>query len=344
LFRSMTEKAMKAFVFPQFGLENLTVIEREVPRPECDYVLVKFHAASLNYRDLMFAKGVYNPRAKLPAVPLSDGAGQVTAIGEKVTRWRVGDRVCPIFMQGWLEGDVSAEKGRTSLGGGDLEGVLREFGEFHESSLVRIPDHLSFEEAATLPCAGITAWNALVSLGKLKAGDTVLTLGTGGVSIFALQFAKMHGARVILTSSSDEKLARARSVGADETINYKQSPDWEKEVLRLTGGVGVDHVIELGGAGTVAKSVQSARVAGRVSLIGVLASGGGFDPVKVLMKSICVQGIYVGSRQMFDDMNRAITINQLRPIIDRSFPIDHVREALKYMESGAHFGKIVIRY
>jgi NADPH:quinone reductase-like Zn-dependent oxidoreductase len=335
---------MKVYEYQKFGLENLALVERDEPRAAAYEVVVKFRAASLNYRDLMFAKGLYNPNSRLPAVPCSDGAGEVVAVGDSVTRWKVGDRVCPIFTQGWLEGRRSSQKDRTALGAGDLDGVLREYGAFHENGLVRIPDHLSFEEAATLPCAAVTAWNALIDTGKLKAGETVLTLGTGGVSIFAVQFAKMHGARVIATSSSDEKLARVRKLGADETINYKKTPDWDKEVSRLTGGAGVDHVVEVGGAGTLAKSVNSARTEGIVYVIGVLASGGGLDHVRVLMKGIRLQGIMVGSRQMFEEMNRAIVANGLKPVIDRTFPFEEAREALKYMESGSHFGKIVLKF
>jgi NADPH:quinone reductase-like Zn-dependent oxidoreductase len=335
---------MKAYEYRQFGLENLTLVERDEPRAGPYEVVIRFHAAALNYRDLMFAKGVYNPRARLPAVPVSDGAGVVTAVGEGVTRWKVGDRVCPIFTQGWLEGGPSAQKNRTALGAGDLDGVLRESAAFHENGLVRIPEHLSFQEAATLPCAAVTAWNALVDAGNLKAGDTVLTLGTGGVSVFALQLAKLHGARVIATSSSDEKLARMRELGADETVNYKQTPDWDKQVLRLTGGAGVDHVVEVGGAGTLAKSTNATRVGGHVSVIGVLATGGDFNPVSILMKSLRLQGIFVGSRQMFEDLNRAISASRLKPVIDRTFSFGEAREALKYMESGAHFGKIVLEY
>jgi NADPH:quinone reductase-like Zn-dependent oxidoreductase len=335
---------MKVYEYQKFGLENLALVERDEPRAAAYEVVVKFRAASLNYRDLMFAKGVYNPNSRLPAVPCSDGAGEVIAVGDGVTRWKVGDRVCPIFTQGWLEGRRSSQKDRTALGAGDLDGVLREYGAFHENGLVSIPDHLSFEEAATLPCAAVTAWNALIDTGRLKAGETVLTLGTGGVSVFAVQLAKMHGARVIATSSSDEKLARVRKLGADETINYKKTPDWDKEVSRLTGGVGVDHVVEVGGAGTLAKSVNSARTEGIVYVIGVLAGGGGLDHVRVLMKGIRLQGIMVGSRQMFEEMNRAIVANGLKPVIDRTFPFEETREALKYMESGSHFGKIVLKF
>src|SRR6185295_2863232 len=209
---------MKVYEVKEFGIENLALVNREEPQPGANEVLVKFHAASLNYRDLMFVNGVYNPKAKLPAVPFSDGAGEVTAVGSNVTRWKIGDRVCPIFTQGWIEGEPSLQKNRATLGAGALDGVLREYGAFDESGLVRIPEYLSFEEAATLPCAAVTAWDALVDSGRLKAGQTVLALGTGGVSIFALQLAKMHGARVFITSSSDEKLERAEELGADETI------------------------------------------------------------------------------------------------------------------------------
>lgn len=334
---------MKTYEYRQFGLENLNLAERDEPRPGAREVVVKFHAASLNFRDLLFARGVYNPNPQFPAIPLSDGAGEVTAVGEGVTQWKVGDRVCPIFMQAWQEGECNPEKAESSLGGGGLDGVLCEYGAFHENGLVRIPEHLSYEEAATLPCAAVTAWHALVNVGNLKAGETVLTLGTGGVSLFALQFAKLHGARVIATSSSDEKLARARELGADETINYRTTPDWDEEVLRLTNNLGVDHVVDVGGAGTISKSINSVRIAGTVSVIGVLAQGGGLDPMKVLMKSIRLQGIFVGSREMFEDMNRAITVNRLQPVIDKTFAFEEAREALQHMESGSHFGKIVIR-
>jgi len=334
---------MKVYEVRQFGIDDLVLVERAEPQPGANEVVVKLHAVSLNYRDLMFIKGVYNPKARLPAVPFSDASGEVVAVGANVKKWKVGDRVCPIFTQAWLDGPISIEKRRTTLGAGDMDGVLRECGAFDENGLVEVPRHLSFEEAATLPCAAVTAWNALVVSGNLKAGDTVLTLGTGGVSIFALQFAKMHGARVILTSSSDQKLAKAKELGADDVINYKKTPDWDKEVLRLTNGVGVDHVIELGGTGTLSKSLNSVRLGGHVAVIGVLAGAGEFDPRRVLMKAVRMQGILVGSRQMFEEMNRAIESNRLKPVIDKTFAFNEVSEALKYMESGAHFGKIVLR-
>jgi NADPH:quinone reductase-like Zn-dependent oxidoreductase len=280
----------------------------------------------------------------LPAIPLSDGAGEVVEVGSSVSQWKAGDRVCPIFNQSWLDGQPSLRKNRATLGAGDMDGVAREYGAFNENGLVRMPEHLSFEEAATLPCAGVTAWHALVESGRLRASDTVLTLGTGGVSIFALQFSKMHGAGVIATSSSVEKLNRARELGANETINYKLTPDWDKEVASLTNTVGVDHVVEVGGTGTLSKSVNSVRVGGHVALIGVLASGGDFDPRKILMKGVRLQGIFVGSRQMFEDMNSAIEMNRMRPVISRIFAFEELPEALKYMETGSHFGKIVLKY
>ena len=335
---------MKVYEVREFGIENLAPVERDEPRAAANEAVVRFRAASLNYRDLMFIKGTYNPRAKLPAVPFSDGAGEVVAVGEGVTKWRVGDRVCPIFVQSWLDGLPSTQKNRSALGAGDLDGVLREYGAFNEEGLIKIPEHLSFEEAATLPCAAVTAWHALVNSGNLKAGETVLALGTGGVSIFALQLAKMHGAQVIITSSSDEKLKRARELGADKTINYKNTPNWDKEVMSLTNKVGVDHVIEVGGAGTLSKSLNSVRVGGQVDLIGVLSTGGDFNPLSVLMRGVRLQGIFVGSRRMFEDMNRAIEANQLRPVIDKTFAFEEVGEALRYMESGSHFGKIVVKY
>ena len=322
----------------------MVLCERDEPQPRANEAVVKFHAASLNYRDLMFVRGFYNPKARLPAIPFSDGSGEIVAVGADVKKWKVGDRVCPIFTQAWLEGSLSIEKRRTTLGAGDLDGVLREYGAFDENGLVEIPGYLSFEEAACLPCAAVTAWNALIVSGNLKAGDTVLTLGTGGVSIFALQFAKMHGARAIVTSSSDEKLKKAKALGADETINYRKTPDWDQEVLSLTNGIGVDHVVEVGGAGTLSKSLNSVRIGGQVAIIGVLAGAGDFDPRSILMKSVRLQGILVGSRRMFEDMNNAVELNKLRPVIDKKFAFKEAPEALSYMESGSHFGKIVITF
>ena len=335
---------MKAYEVREFGIDALALTDRDKPEPSPGEALVRFRAAALNYRDVMVISGTYNPRMKLPAVPFSDGAGKVAVLGEGVTKWKVGDRVCPIVVQHWFDGEPSEAKRRTSLGGGARwDGVLREFGAFNEHSLVRIPEHLTFEEASTLPCSAVTAWNALVVSGGLKAGDTVLTLGTGGVSIFALQFAKQHGVRVIATTSCDEKATKLKRLGADEVINYKTRDDWDTAVLEITGKRGVDHVIEIGGAGTLAKSLKAVRIGGHVALIGALSGPGDFDPISVFMKAVRIQGIFVGSKQMFEDMNRAISVDQIKPVIDRVFEFDQAREALKYMQSGAHFGKVVVR-
>ncbi len=335
---------MKTYEIQQFGIENLTLVERDMPQPEPNEVLIKFHAASLNYRDLMIVSGTYNPRMKLPAIPFSDGSGEVVEVGKGVTKWKAGDRVCPTVIAGWINGEPSAEKAKTAIGAGSFDGVLREYGAFSEESIVRMPEHLSFDEAAALPCAAVTAWNALVVSGEVKPGDTVLTLGTGGVSVFAIQFAKQLGAKVIATSSSDEKLAKAIGLGADETINYKVVEDWDKAVLELTGERGVDHVIEVGGTGTLTRSVKSVRVGGHIALIGALNMSGEFNPVPVFMKGIRMQGIFVGSRRMFEDMNAMIESSGMRPVIDRTFEFDGAREALNYMQSGSHFGKIVVSF
>jgi NADPH:quinone reductase-like Zn-dependent oxidoreductase len=334
---------MKAYEIQQFGIENLALVERDEPQPQATEVLVKFRAASLNYRDLMMVKGAYNPKLKMPLVPMSDGAGEVVAVGDAVTKWKVGDRVCPIFMQGWIDGDIEFKKARTALGG-DLDGCLRELGAFDENGLVKIPDHLSYEEAATLPCAAVTAYNALFVSGCLKPDDSVLLQGTGGVSIFALQFASVFGAKTIITSSSDEKLNRAKELGADELINYKEREDWDKAVLDLTEKSGVDHVVEVGGAGTMAKSINAARIGGHIAVIGVLSGQGEINPVFILMKMLKLQGIFVGSRQMFERMNQMFCQHpQMKPVVDKVFEFEQAREALQYMESGSHFGKIVIR-
>lgn len=335
---------MKAWVVNEFGIDKLALEDREMAEAGPGEVLVQLRAASLNYRDVMVASGWYNPRMRLPAIPFSDGAGEVVAVGEGVTIWKAGDRVCSTVIAGWTDGEPSADKSKTAIGAGGADGILREFAVFDEEAIVRAPKHLSFAEAAALPCAAVTAWNSLVVSGKVKRGDTVLTLGTGGVSIFAVQFAKYLGARVIGTSSSDEKLVRVRELGADETINYRTTEDWDKAVLELTEGRGVDHVIEVGGTGTLTKSVKAVRIGGHIALIGALDMAGEFNPIPIFMKGIRVQGIFVGSREMFTDMNSFIETSALRPVIDRTFAFGEAREALKYMESGSHFGKIVIEY
>jgi len=333
---------MRAYQLAQFGLDNLRIVDQKTPRPGDGQVLIRFHAASLNYRDVMIVNGTYNPRMKLPVVPLSDGAGEIVEVGKNVSQWTVGDRVCPNVIRDWKDGWVTAEKARTAIGAGNYDGVLREYGAFDAESIVKVPEHLSFDEAATLPCAAVTAWHALVVSGNVQPGETVLTLGTGGVSVFAIQLAKVLGARVIATSSSDEKLERVRDLGADETINYRSTPDWDKAVIELTGGVGVDHIIEVGGTGTLPRSVKAVRTGGHIALIGALNMSGEFNPIPVFMKAIRVQGIFIGSREMFEDMNATISSAELRPVIDRTFEFDDAAGAISYMQNGSHLGKIVV--
>jgi len=334
---------MKVFEIHQpSGIDSLTLAERPDPKPAYGQALVKVKAASLNFRDLLVVKGAYSRNLPPGLVPCSDGVGEVVEVGEGVIRVKPGDRVAGIFMQTWISGELDEGKAKSALGGA-IDGVLAEYVLFHEDGLVRIPEHLSYEEAATLPCAAVTAWNGLITSGGLKPGDTVLVLGTGGVSIFALQFAKISGASVIATSSSDEKLERVKGLGASDIINYKSEPDWEKKVLETTGRRGVDHVVEVGGAGTLPKSLRAVRMGGHISLIGVLTGAGEANPLPAVMKNVRIQGIYVGSRDMFEAMNRAITFNRLHPVIDRVFSFEESKEAFGYMESGVHFGKVVIR-
>ncbi len=294
-----------------------------------------------NYRDLMVVKGQYNPKIKFPIIPLSDGAGEVTALGEGSSRFKIGDRVAGCFMPGWIAGELTEAKGRTALGGGGA-GMLAEYVVLPEDGIVSTPKHLRDEEAAALPCAAVTAWHALVSAGGVKAGDTVLTQGTGGVSLFAMQFARLLGARVIATSSSDDKLSRVLQLGASDGINYKTTPEWGARARELTG-FGVDHVVEVGGAGTLAESLRAVRSGGTISLIGVLSGVGQMNPLPILMKGVRVQGIYVGSREMFEAMNRAVALHKMTPVIDRVFEFTEIRAALSHLESGAHFGKVCLR-
>jgi NADPH:quinone reductase-like Zn-dependent oxidoreductase len=333
---------VKAWQIVERGsLEGLQLVDLPEPKPGHGEVLVRIRAVSLNYRDLI-ATRVERPGALTPLIPCSDGAGEVVAVGDGVTKWHPGDRVIGCFFQGWDSGRITREVMRSDLGG-PRHGVLAEHVVLDADAVVTVPEHLSFQEASTLPCAAVTAWHALVENGQVKAGETVLLLGTGGVSIFALQFAKQSGASVIITSSRDEKLERARKLGADETINYRTFPDWSVRVHELTDKLGVDHVIEVGGAGTLEKSIESLRYGGQIHHIGVLSGfEGKINPWWIIAKSACVRGVYVGSREMFESMNRAITLHQLKPVIDRVVPFTEAREAFSAMERGLHFGKIVI--
>jgi NADPH:quinone reductase-like Zn-dependent oxidoreductase len=324
------------------GLDSLTRVERADPRPGPGQVLIRVRAWSLNFRDLSVARGAYGGPPTKGLIPLSDGVGEVGEVGAGVTRVKPGDRVAGIFMQGFIAGGITAEALRTALGGA-IDGMLAEYVVLSEHGVVSVPAHLTDEEAATLPCAAVTAWNALVREARIKAGDTVVLLGTGGVSLFALQFAKLHGARVILTSSSDEKLEIARRLGADETVNYKIRPEWDQAVAELTGGRGADVVVEVGGAGTLDKSLAAVRAGGTVTLIGVLTGvAGAVNTAAILRRHVRVQGIYVGSREMFEEMNRAIAQHGLRPWIGKSFGFDEARAAYDHLASSAHTGKVTI--
>ncbi|MEZ6063668.1 MAG: NAD(P)-dependent alcohol dehydrogenase [Planctomycetaceae bacterium] len=327
-----------------FGIDSLSIVDQPVPAVGPGQVLVRMTAWSLNYRDLMTVTGTYNPKMKLPVTPLSDGVGEVIEVGAGVTRVTAGDRVAGIFMEDWINGELNAAAAKSARGGA-IPGQLAEYVVMKADGVVLVPEHLSDEEAATLPCAAVTAWHGLVTDGDITADDIVLTLGTGGVSLFAAQFAIAIGAKVIGTSGSDEKLQRLRDLGVSDTINYRKTPDWSARVLELTRGTGVDHVVEVGGAGTLPQSLQAVRMGGQISLIGVLSEpGSAINPIPILMKGVRVQGIYVGSRVMFESMNTFIAKHKLRPVVDRVFAFDDVREAFRHMQSGAHFGKIVIRH
>ncbi len=333
---------MKAWRIPAFGIDKLSLDEIPTPEPGSGEVLVQIHSVSLNYRDLMTVKGGYNPKLQPNRIPCSDGAGVVTALGSGVTTVRVGDRVAGIFMQNWIDGEPTPAKQKGALGG-DIDGTLAEYQVLREEGVVPIPEHLSFTEAATLPCAGVTAWNAVIHAGKVKTGDTVLIQGTGGVSIFTLQFAKALGARVLGTSSSDEKLERAKELGLDAAVNYRTTEDWAKWSAKQTGGRGVDLVVEVGGAGTLQQSLRAARVGGVVAQIGVLSGAEQSLEIRpILMRLLHVIGIYVGSREHFLEMNRAIVQTGLRPVVDRVFHFEDARKAFDFMANAAHLGKIVI--
>ena len=331
---------MRVWQISSFGIDSLELVERTTPQPGPGEVLVKIHAVSLNYRDLMMVKGLYNPKMKLPRIPCSDGAGEVETVGEGVSKWKRGDRVCGIFMQNWIDGAPTPAKIKGALGG-DIDGMLAEYVVLKETGLVRIPEHLSFEEAATLPCAGVTAWNALKA-GDVKQGSTVLMQGTGGVSIFALQFARLKGARVLGISSSDAKLQRACSLGLDEALDYGETSEWDKWVVEKTGGEGVDLVVEVGGVGTLPRSLRAVKMGGTISQIGVLTGPAEPIPVPMILhKQVHIRGIYVGSRENFEEMNKAISDAKLKPVYE-SHPWTEAQKVFKEMEAATHFGKLVL--
>jgi NADPH:quinone reductase-like Zn-dependent oxidoreductase len=334
---------MRLYRLPQAtGIDSLTMAEAEVPAPGRGQALVRMHAASLNYRDLMIVNGrAARGAPPVDLVPLSDGAGEVVSIGPEVTRVKPGDRVAGCFMQSWIGGPIGPDDAASSLGGA-IDGVLSEYRLFDQNGLVHLPAHLSFEQGATLPCAGVTAWNALFGGQTLYPGDSVLVLGTGGVSVFALQLALAAGLTVVATSSSDEKLATMKRLGATHLVNYRQHPEWQDNVIAATGG-GVARVVEVGGSGTLARSIMATRQGGEIGMIGALTTGGEINPVTAMRKGLILRGIYVGSRQMFEAMNRAITAHRIEPVVDRVFPFQQAANAYRHQTGQTHLGKVVIR-
>ncbi len=336
---------MRAYQIPKggAGIESVVQVERPDPKPGHRQVLVKVKACSLNFRDLGIVRGTYRVPVRENVIPLSDGAGEVVEVGSGVLRVKAGDRVAGNFFQRWPGGEPMPDAHASALGGG-IDGMLAEYVVLEEDGVVKVPPHLSLEEGASLPCAGVTVWHAMMEHAKLKAGDTILLQGTGGVSIFGLQFAHAMGIRAIVTSSSDEKLNRAKKLGAAFGINYKTTPDWDKAAMEFTGGVGVDHVVEVGGAATLTRSFGALRIGGKITMIGGLSGGATeLNPGLIFSRRANVQGISVGSTQMFLAMNRAIEANAIKPIIDKVFAFADAQAAYQHMASGAHFGKIVIR-
>lgn len=324
------------------GFDSLKIVETPAPTPSASQVAVQIRAVSLNYRDYMNILGIRGVTGPIPRVPCSDGAGEIISIGSDITSWQPGDRVVIPFMPSWLDGPFNQAHSAAALGGA-VDGVLRQQIAISADSLVRLPDSMTFAQAATLPCASVTAWDALIVRGQLQPGSTVLIQGTGGVSIFALQIAKHHGARVLAITSSDQKAARLRELGADATFNYKQNPDWATWALEQTGGIGVDHVVEIGGPDTLNRSIQATRFGGHIALIGVLTgTSGEIQTVQILRKGIRLDGIYVGSRSMLNQVVDFFSTSPHKPVIDSTYPFTEAPAAVAHLESGRHFGKIVI--
>lgn len=337
---------MKVFqVEGEWSMDAVRIGSRPDPEPARGQVRIAMRAAALNYRDLLVPLRGYGQRMKpLPLIMLCDGAGVVDAVGPGVTRFAVGDRACPMYFRGWRAGGPDNRRFEQALGS-EVDGTMAQYMVVDEDAAARPPAHLDHVEAATLPTAALTAWRALISEGRLRAGDTVLVQGTGGVALFAIQIAKLHGARVIVISSSDEKLERARALGADEGINYRTLPEWGRRARELSDGDGVDHVIELGGQHTLAQSLRAVRTGGTISLIGVLSGGTLAAPLgQVVTRHIRLQGITVGSTEDFEAMARAMSQHRLEPVIDRVFGFDELPAALEHLRSGTHFGKIAIAF
>lgn len=336
---------MKAYQLQAYNsLDALKLIDLPTPTIKEHEVLVNIKANSLNFRELLILRGGYARNKKIPVIPCSDGAGEVVAVGSSVTEFKVGDRVAANFFRDWVSGQATEAQMATAFGGA-IDGMLVEYVALPEHCLVKLPDHLSYEEGATLPCAALTAWNSLTT-GNLTSGQTLLTLGTGGVSVFAFQLAKAMGARVIITSGSDDKLQQAKDLGADEVINYRQYPEWQNEVLEITNGKGVDQVVEVGGAGTLERSLAATKLGGYIGIIGVLTGlgEGGFTPATAFFNQLRLQGIYVGSRTMFETMATAIDLHKIKPVIHEIVDFREARKAYELLESAQHFGKVVISH
>lgn len=336
---------MKAFTTLGDGIEALKLSELPVPEIKAGEILVKMRTASLNYRDLLVVKGVESWKPLSRRIPISDGVGEVVAVGNHVSRWKVGDLVSGIFLPKWLDGELTAEKYILPLGGAVADGVLAEFVVFDQNSVVKIPNNLTPTEAATLPVAALTAWHAVSRRSQVQSGESVLIPGTGGVSLFATQFVHALGGQPIITSSSDEKLEKAKELGAIATINYKKVPDWDEHIIELTNGKGVDHVIEVVGGEHLNRSLNAVKLSGTICFIGLIEGlRAPINTYQFVTKNVRIHGIETGSREMFEEMNQFIELHQLKPVIDKVFGYNETREALKHLEDGTHFGKIVVEY
>jgi NADPH:quinone reductase-like Zn-dependent oxidoreductase len=329
-----------------WGLDHLKVVEAPDPSPGAGEVLVRMRAVSLNYRDWLMVNGIYGraPAMGGEIIPFSDGCGVVEAVGPGVTRFKPGDRVATLFFQGWIAGPPTLEKVATALGY-PIPGAGRELGVFSEQGLSKVPEFLTDQQVSTLPCAALTAWRALFEDARPLPGDTVVLQGTGGVSVFGLQFAHAAGLKTVITSSSDEKLARAKALGADVTLNYRAEPEWAKGVRAATNGVGADIILEVGGGGTIEQCMRAIRIGGHIAIIGVVAGAGNpFNPAALIGNSAKLQGLSVGSREMFEAMCQAIEMHRIQPVVDKVFPWEEAAAAFKAMAGGEHFGKIVLEF
>nr|WP_294947139.1 NAD(P)-dependent alcohol dehydrogenase [uncultured Mucilaginibacter sp.] len=337
---------MKTYqVTENYSIASLKVVEKDIPKLLPHQVLVKIEAASLNFRDLLVVKGINNWKPPVGRIPVSDGVGTIAAVGEEVQSLVVNDRVAGLFLPNWIEGKLTTEKLANPLGGKVYDGVLQEYVVFNEQAVIKVPAFLSSEAAATLPCAALTAWHGLIEKGNVGPGDTILIQGTGGVSLFSMQFALMSGAEVILLSGSDEKLGLAKKMGAQHLINYKATPKWEGKVMDITNGKGVAHVVEVVGGSHINRSIDVVALDGTISVIGLIDGfAGNINTVDIMSKQIKLQGIQVGSKEMFYRMNAAIGLNRMQPVVDKVYPFDEAREALTALENGTHFGKISLSF